>query len=114
MGRMEGQPVKALVILLVLASCGIQEVGGGAGLDLPWLGVVYECDATRTTPQELVELELCFDGGEDELEMSLDANGFEGATCWPTERHAGPCYWHCGGGAGCNAFGGCWCPTGET
>ena len=96
-------------ILLALAGC----IGGGAGLDLPFLEVVRECDATTVTvPQELAELELCSDLSDSDLEESLEVNGYEGATCWPTGRHSGPCQWCCGPdcGRGANALNGSWCP----
>ncbi len=99
-----------LVAIVALAGCGIQETGGGTGLDLPWLDVVRQCDATRADPYELVALELCSPLSDSALEASLDANGFEGATCWPTDRHAGPCIFGCTPHSGCNSFNGCWCP----
>ena len=100
------------LLLIVLSACGIQEIGGGAGLDLPWLEVVRECDTTRIAPPELVEMELCSDLSDGDLEQSLEANGYEGATCWATDRHAGPCIHCCGSdcGRGSNAYNGSWCP----
>jgi hypothetical protein len=97
-----------LYVFLVCALTGCQscrELGGGAGIDLPFLDVVYECDYDGGT------LELCWDDGESALEVSLADNGYPGASCSPTSRHLGPCIFCCGSdcGRGANAFNGSWC-----
>jgi hypothetical protein len=94
------------VAVLALSGCqSCREIGGGAGLDLPWLDVVYECSHAGGT------LELCFDGGAAELAAELRSAGYAGATCGPTQRHLGPCIHCCGPdcGRGANAFNGSWC-----
>lgn len=72
---------------------------------------VYACEVESGA--ELVDLELCFDRGPDELEDQLWAayGGF--AICNPTKRHAGQCFYCCGPdcGRGSNAFNGSWCPS---
>jgi hypothetical protein len=102
--------VRALIFLfLFLSGC----IGGGTGLDLPFLEVVYECDVEDASAgYAVVNLELCFNRGADELESQLwDAyGGF--AICNPTQRHLGPCQYCCGPncGRGANARNGAWCP----
>lgn len=91
------------ILLLVLASCGIQEIGGGLGLDLPGLDVVYECDRCGDDSEGEL-LELCFDGSADEL------GALVGGTCEPTSRHLGPCIYRCPSQTGANAKNGSWCP----
>jgi hypothetical protein len=88
------------LVVCLLGGC----VGGGVGLDLPWLDVVYECHV------EAADLELCFDSGPDALEAELVIAYRGPAACVPTERHLGPCRYHCDGGSGCNALNGCFCP----
>lgn len=101
--------MKAL-LAIALAACtwqDVKELGGGAGLDLPGLGVVHECQL------ESGELELCWkDGDSDELADSLIAHGHAVLMCNVTERHLGPCRWGsaCEGGGGSNALNGPWCP----
>jgi hypothetical protein len=86
------------------ASCqDLKEIGGGIGLDLPLLGVVYVCtDGAQTQ-------ELCWDSGRDSLEVELDEHGWTSARCSNTNRHLGPCYYQCPSARGCNAFAGCAC-----
>lgn len=111
--------VLACASYLALASCSsVEDIGGGAGLNLTWLddatfgyltiGEVFVCEDYVDPP-----LELCWvDTDSAELATSLDeykpaANPW---ACHATPRHAGPCDYHCSGaGAGCNAFDGCWC-----
>jgi len=97
------------LLLLALSGCidDIKTVGAGAGLDLPGdiFGVVYECKFTDAT-----ETEFCWNRSEDSLILSLNSHGLDVVDCCPTPRHAGPCWYHCSGGRGCNAFGSCWCP----
>lgn len=88
------------VLVTLLAGC----IGGGAGLDLPVLDVVYDCRVGEQT------FELCWDSGEDSLEDSLSVQFHAAVTCGPTQRHLGPCRYHCDGDSGCNAYGGCHCP----
>jgi hypothetical protein len=84
----------------------IKELGGGAGLDLPWLDVVYQCQTESET------LELCWDSGAWSLSVSLTENGYGATTCRPTPRHSGPCIYCCSDcGRGANAFNGSWCPS---
>jgi hypothetical protein len=96
--------VRALLVLVLVGGCqSCREIGGGAGIDLPYLGVVYEC-----APAEGEVLELCFEGDEDELAESV-SDAYGGMwSCSPTGRHLGPCWHHCDGGRGCNARSGCW------
>lgn len=102
----------AVLMLVVLLLTGCDEYnpkhwGGGAGLDLPGFGVVYQCAAIDGTERVL---ELCWDGEENELgELLTDEPGGMW-TCEATPRHLGPCWYHCGEGRGCNAFAGCYCP----
>lgn len=88
--------------LALLVGC----IGGGAGIDLPYFDVVYEC--TVAAPGRSV-VELCFDQGADELELQLAETYGGTARCEPTQRHAGPCIYSCEPHAGCNAYQGCWC-----
>jgi len=66
-------------------------------------GHVYACDATADN--DLGQVEICVqnDTPIEDVEAQYGA-------CEPTPRHTGLCYWHCDGGAGCNALSGCWCP----
>lgn len=84
--------------LLCLALTGC--IGGGTGLDLPGLAVVYECHRGADT------VEVCWPGEVEQLDAELAAH------CEPTPRHLGPCRYCCGSGcgAGCNAYQGCFCP----
>jgi hypothetical protein len=94
-------------LCLLLACQDIKELGGGAGLDLsfiPGLGQVFQCDVTDGT-----QLELCYDGESSDLLDLLQANDIPASACGPTQRHAGPCWFHCSSGRGCNAFQGCAC-----
>lgn len=96
-------------VLVALAGCqSCRELGGGSGLDLPFLDVVYEChvDGGQT-------LELCWDGDADDLALSLADHGYGPVACGPTSRHLGPCIYCCGAdcGRGANAFNGSWCPS---
>lgn len=93
--------VVAAIVLLANA-CGLQEVGGGAGLHLPGLGVVYQCERVAETPSGLEE--WCWPDDVEQLEREL------GTSCEPTPRHLGPCLYRCPSATGCNAFSGCWCP----
>ena len=99
-----------LALLLVACDPGetVNDITGGWGLDLPGLGVTYECVIQGPGYEDT--LELCYD--EDHLSLSIwESLGREGTVvCKPTQRHAGPCYYHCDGGSGCNALHGCWCP----
>lgn len=97
-------------LLLALAACSVQDVkelGGGAGLDLPWLDVVYSCSAIDGTERVV---ELCWDSGATSLGEALGDEPGGVWTCEPTSRHLGPCWYHCPGGTGCNSLGGCYCP----
>jgi hypothetical protein len=89
--------VRALLAMLA-AGC---TVGGGAGIDIPssLFGVVYEC-----TDEAGSVVELCYNQDRSDIEDDLEVS------CEPTSRHSGPCWYHCDGGAGCNATGGCYCP----
>lgn len=107
--------MKAL-LLLVLVACGaVKDLGGGAGLYLG-TGEVFMCTdvpeaaAWPTWSDGLGDAELCWKNDDAAaLEMSLE-DAFGGAvSCSPTTRHLGPCLYHCGPGAGCNAKDGCWC-----
>ncbi len=110
--------IATLLLAFTVASCTTakdtaNDITGGWGLDLPFFELVRECDATtEAVPQELVLLELCSPLDDLALARSLNENGYEGATCWPTSRHAGPCLWCCGDdcGPGSNAHSGQWCP----
>jgi hypothetical protein len=102
----------AILALFTAAFCctaggcqSCRELGGGAGLDLPFLDVVYECGTPQGT------LELCYPGDADDLAYSLSAHGYPGASCSPTSRHLGPCVHCCGDdcGRGANAKMGSWC-----
>lgn len=102
----------SLVVLIAIALAGCQscrEIGGGAGLDLPYFDVVYECEAVDGTGRVV---ELCYDGGATELGEALADEPGGLWTCEPTPRHFGPCIYCCGPscGRGCNAFQGCYCP----
>lgn len=93
----------------LLAGCGLQDVGGGAGIYLG-TGEVFLC-AVADSPS----VELCWrDDDQTELARSVsDAEGGVLVSCAPTPRHLGPCLYSCDPGhVGCNAYGGCWCPTG--
>jgi hypothetical protein len=100
--------MRALATLLALAACqDAKELGGGAGLDLPWFDVVYQCDAPKHGDGTY---EFCFDDSAAELEQQLAAQGIE-ATCYPTPRHLGPCVYGCEPGhSGNNAYNGSFCP----
>lgn len=91
--------------LAFLAACG--QPLAGAGLDLPFLDVVYECDAEDGTGRVL---ELCYDSGGVALSEALADEPGGLWSCRPTPRHLGPCVYHCDGGRGCNALNGCFCP----
>ena len=104
-----------LALALALSACGLQNTGGGAGLDFG-TGHVWECEVEDASQGfQIVDLEVCWKRSRDDLELALwDAygdpdtlNGY--ATCRPTQRHAGPCWYRCPGGKGCNAFHGCLC-----
>jgi hypothetical protein len=103
--------VLAAIAVLIAGCQRCRELGGGTGLDLPWLAVVYECACERDAESFLVE--LCYDGDGDELEAAIVR--YEprvvSATCYPTPRHLGPCRMICppDGGRGCNARSGCYC-----
>lgn len=101
------------VAFVALVGCGVQNIGGGAGLDLtfiPGVGQVFSCDVSDGT-----QLELCYDGEAGELAQQIVAAGWsDKATCGPTQRHAGPCLYSCPPPAhGCNAFQGCACFGGD-
>ncbi len=88
-----------LLAAALLSACGLQDLGGGAGLALP--DEVYLC--TTATNQ----VEVCWGRDVTDLEDELRA------TCEPTPRHLGPCLYCCGptcGAHGCNALEGCYCP----
>ena len=94
---------------MALVGCGVQNIGGGAGLDLtfiPGIGQVFSCDVSDGT-----QLELCYDGESDQLLASLQDAGVGATKCGATKRHAGVCIFCCGDdcGRGANAFNGCWC-----
>jgi hypothetical protein len=98
-----------LPLLLALLACqDIKELGGGAGLDLTFLGLgqVFQCDVSDGT-----QLELCYDGEQSELLDSLQSNDVPATVCRSTPRHLGPCVFCCsdGCGRGANAFNGAWC-----
>jgi hypothetical protein len=107
--------VKARVLVLLaacgVAACGLQEIGGGTGLDLPFLAVVYECQCERDDVPSVLEVCWDDDAGELELAIATDDSLVISATCRPTSRHLGPCNYCCGDGCGrgCNAFNGCYC-----
>lgn len=110
----DAEPVMGALLAafaLLLAGCqSCREIGGGAGLDLPFLDVVYECAAIDGTGRVV---ELCYDGGATELGRQLADEPGGMWTCEPTSRHLGPCWYHCDAGRGCNAFDGCYCPEGR-
>lgn len=97
--------IRTALLAALFACQDIKDIGGGAGLDLPWLDVVYQCE---TPAHGDGVYEFCFDDSADELEQRLAAQGIE-ATCYPTPRHLGPCVYGCPDGT-CNAFNGCYCP----
>ena len=72
------------------------------------VGEVFTCNDYGAEP-EVAPLELCWrDSDSGELADSLD-EAMPGAwSCEATQRHAGPCLYHCGAGRGCNALDGCW------
>lgn len=95
--------------VIFIASCGLQDVGGGAGIDLGF-GEVFQCSAEDNTGRQY---ELCYDGDADTLALDLEYHDTKYNAPWrcgPTSRHLGPCYFHCPPGAGCNALNSCWCP----
>jgi hypothetical protein len=88
-------------LFLLLGGC---TWGGGTGLDLPFLDVVYECRSADSV------LEYCYGGDPGDIEEDL------GMTCSPTPRHLGPCVFCCGDDCrarGSNALNGCYCPESE-
>lgn len=101
--------IRTLAIAL-LAACSwqdVKELGGGAGWDLPGFGVVHECDVGGE------HYELCWENGDSaELAASISTIYPVEVSCWPTERHLGPCRWSsaCDGAGGSNAHNGPWCP----
>lgn len=106
---------KAVILAATLAACGVQDLGGGAGLDLTFLnslgasfGEVFQCTVEEDPP---ATLELCWrDGDATELADSVaEALGDYVVLCVPTPRHAGVCIYGCEPHSGCNAFSGCWC-----
>lgn len=103
--------VLRLALIMVLTGCGVQNVGAGAGIDLPFFDLVYECDTGSGDWYERVE--LCWDSDAAELEYSLADWRPQPIVCRPTSRHAGPCIYRCPSERGCNAFNGCWCPEEE-
>ena len=108
-----------VLLLLALCSCDtVNEATGGLGLDLGF-GSVWQCEVEDALAGFGVEdVEVCWKGSQDALEQSLwvaygneDGAGF--ATCRPTERHSGPCFWCCGTDCrswGSNSLHGSWCP----
>lgn len=111
--------VAAILGVLAIAGCGLQDVGGGAGLDLPWFGVVEQCTVDTGSCVDggcdpFVTVEYCYDGdGPSQLAKEIVDYGVGvSATCENTPRHAGPCIYGCLPHAGCNAHSGCWCPRG--
>jgi hypothetical protein len=89
------------LLALLLVGCGVQEIGGGTGLDLPFLSLVYQC-----VDDAGVTVELCYDGDPGDIEEAL------AVTCAPTQRHLGPCWYSCDEGhSGCNAKQSCFCPS---
>lgn len=96
-----------VVLLALLSACDVQNVGAGAGLELPFFALVYECDTGEDEWYE--QLELCWDGSAGELEVDLSEWRPQPIDCRPTSRHAGPCIYRCPSERGCNAFYGCWC-----
>lgn len=93
-------------IAVVLAGCGLQDLGGGAGLDLG-TGEVFAC--TLSPSGDAVE--LCWkDGDELELARSYARATGQFVSCSVTDRHLGPCIYGCSPHTGCNALNGCWCP----
>ncbi len=109
-------PVKPILFALCLLSCNtVNDATGGWGVDLGG-GSVWECeveDASRA--HATVDLELCWGGGVDSLESSLWVTyGNEGgagfASCRPTERHSGACWYRCPSQWLANALHGSHCP----
>jgi hypothetical protein len=101
--------------MLALISCGVQDAGGGLGLDLTFLGhlgldigEVFVCDDGADPA-----LELCW-GSDDPatLAEALDASRPGAWSCAATQRHSGPCIYGCTPHKGCNAFDGCACFNG--
>lgn len=105
--------MRATLLCLALAGCGVQDVGGGAGFDFFGLtGEVFLCSASPPPPGwPEVGAELCWrDGDAGELEQSIEEATGSTASCVPTPRHFGPCLYGCEPHTGCNAYQGCWCP----
>ena len=105
----------------VFACTDVRHVGGGAGLDLPLLDVVFQCDLTDLIVDQrgsasavTTTYEWCFNDSAVVLVDTILAVGLaREATCYATPRHAGVCYWCCGDGCparGSNALNGqfCW------
>lgn len=95
-----------LLALLLVACVPAPSLG-------PWRDRVYACEVENASDMHaIVDLELCYDRGPDELEQQL-WNRYGGmATCQPTRRHAGICQYCCreSCGPGANAFDGSFCP----
>ena len=88
-----------VAFVMLICACGLQEIDRGANATLPAFGNVFVCDLT------IGQVGLCWkDDDVTELEDALNA------TCYPTQRHAGPCIYQCPSARGCNALDGCYCP----
>jgi hypothetical protein len=110
--------MRALVLVL-LASCSVvgwvEDKGASAGgvavelvacpTDLIDCGHVFLCEAPANNPLDHVEICINDDGDNDDFAQAERKYG----TCAPTPRHQGLCRYHCDGGAGCNAYNGCYC-----
>ncbi len=103
-----------LAAILALAGCSaVEDVGGGAGINLTWLdglglpfGEVFQCENYVDPP-----LELCWKTSDsDALASMLDEVRPGSWSCEATPRHSGPCIYSCSPGhSGCNATSGCFC-----
>lgn len=115
---------KLIALLLVLVACdqargagdllkgGATAVGVAHGEVLCAIhpdkcGRVYACETPAEN--ELGQIEICI-----QIDRPIaDAEAIYGhCELSHHERfdNGNLCYWHCGEGAGCNAYNGCWCP----
>lgn len=105
--------MKIALALVFAAACGdisgLGTLGADTGIDTG-LDPVFTCSFASSG----VQLELCWHQPDSAEFAGLVADQCgDTVTCAPSVRVPGG-FWHCNGGAGCDALEGCWCPGKHT